>query len=367
MCYETTIKTKYIQHLKRKFLCKNTLSNNNLGEEYKKYNISGKIDLLENSGESSLNPGESSVNPDESSVNPGEILFIQSNHEKKLICKYCNKSFKRKDYLENHLKKSCKMLKEFNNIYIFNKKTFGSYIYKNHKNAGDIYIIQTDYINKDHYKIGITNNIQKRLCNYRCGNTYEPRLYYYISCQDIKLVDNILKIALAKNNVKREIFQGDVEDLKNIIIEVVKNKFNLNKVYVHEPEIKLGDLAECIYCNKYFYTKKDLFEHFNSCTDYREILNKKKIYECKYCEKSLSSYKSLWRHCKICEEKQKNEEKQKDKEEKQKLLDLVNLLNKQIEKKDKQIDELIKKAGINVGTQNIQNQINQEIKILSYN
>ena len=46
--YETTIKTKYIQHLKRKFLCKNTLSNNNLGEEYKKYNIYEKIDILEN-------------------------------------------------------------------------------------------------------------------------------------------------------------------------------------------------------------------------------------------------------------------------------------------------------------------------------
>ena len=89
--------------------------------------------------------------------------------------------------------------------------------------------------------------------------------------------------------------------------------------------------------------------------------SKKKIYECKYCEKSLSSYKSLWRHYKICEEKQKDEE------EKQKLLDLVDLLNKQIEKKDKQIDELIKKTGINVGTQNIQNQINQEIKILAYN
>ena len=167
--FETTVKTKYIQHLKRKFLCKSTLSENNLGEEYKKYNIFEKMDTLEN-------PGESSVNPCEIST-----LYPQ----------------------------------------------------------------------------------------------------------------------------------------------------NIHKIYPNE--------------------------------------SKKKIYECKYCEKSLSSYKSLWRHYKTCEEKQ-------DEEEKQKLLDLVNLLNKQIEKKDKQIekkdkqiDELIKKAGINVGTQNIQNQINQEIKILAYN
>ena len=52
--------------------------------------------------------------------------------------------------------------------------------------------------------------------------------------------------------------------------------------------------------------------------------------------------------------------------------ELVKLLNEQIEKKAKQleeqsiqINELIKKAGINIGTQNIQN-IQQNIKILAY-
>ena len=268
------------------------------------------------------------------------------------------------------------MLKEFNNIYNFNKETFGSYIYKNHKNAGDIYIVQTDFINNDHYKIGITNNIKKRLGHYRCGNTYEPRLHYYISCQDIKLIDNILRVALVKNNVKREIFQGDVEDLKNIIIEVVKKKFNLNKVYVHEPDIKLGNLAECIYCNKCFYNKKDLFEHFNICEDYKNSLAKDrgKKYKCKYCKKSYSRKDSLWRHLKTCKEKKK------DDEDRENLLNLVNMLNNQLKdqnqqlkdqrdefkqelnKRDKQIDELIKKAGVNIGTQNIQ----QNIKILAY-
>jgi hypothetical protein len=53
--------------------------------------------------------------------------------------------------------------------------------------------------------------------------------------------------------------------------------------------------------------------------------------------------------------------------------ELVKLLNEKIEKRDrqleeknKQIDELIKKAGINIGTQNIQQNINQNIKILAY-
>jgi hypothetical protein len=55
------------------------------------------------------------------------------------------------------------------------------------------------------------------------------------------------------------------------------------------------------------------------------------------------------------------------------MQELVKLLNEKIEKRDrqleeknKQIDELIKKAGINIGTQNIQQNINQNIKILAY-
>ena len=276
------------------------------------------------------------------------------------------------------------MLKEFNNIYNFDKKTFGSNIYKDYKNAGDIYIIQTDYINGDHYKIGITNNIQKRLGNYRCGNTYEPRLHYYFSCQDIKAIDNFLKIELVKNNIKREIFQGDLEDLKNKIINIIKKKFNLSKVYVHEPEIKIGDLSECSYCNKCFYNKKDLFEHFNICEEYKNSLSKEKNlkYKCDYCKKEISSYKNLWRHLKTCKEKARDEE------EKSNLLSLIEMLNgqlkekdqqlneeikkrdahideelrkrdKQIDEQNKQINELIKKTGI---TQNIQ----QNIKILAY-
>ena len=229
-----------------------------------------------------------------------ESLEILKNNKNELICKYCNKTFLRKDYLENHLKKSCKMLKEFNNIYEFSKDTFGKNIYKNFKNAGDIYIIQTDYINNDHFKIGITNNIQKRLGNYRCGNTYEPRLYYYISCQDVNKIDNIIKTQLSKYNIKREIFKGDVENLKKIIVDVVKKTFNLDKVHIHEPNIKLGDLSECRHCEKYFYNRKDLFEHLNICEEYKEYLSKKNDgkYECEYCNKEFNSRQNKWYHLK---------------------------------------------------------------------
>ena len=97
-------------------------------------------------------------------------------------------------------------------------------------------------------------------------------------------------------------------------------------------------------------------------------ISKSDIYECKYCEKQFKYNQSFYRHLKTCKKKKE------DDEEKQNLLNLVNTLNKQLEKRDKQIEEqnnqineLIKKAGINIGTQNIQQNIQQNIKILAYN
>ena len=404
--YEINIKTKYMNHLRRKNLCKSTISNSDLQNEYIKYGINDKIVSSVNYCKNTVNHCKSTVNHckipsnhcklpsnhyknidlDESSIDSSDDSFeIETDNKNNLICQYCNKTFTRKENLENHLKKSCKMLKDFNNIYEYDDKTFGKNIYKDSNNAGDIYIVQTDYINDDHYKIGITNNIKNRMGSYRCGNIYEPRLHYYISCKDIKLIDKKIKINLVKHNVKREIFKGNVDELKNKIVDVIKKEFKINKVYVHEPEIKIGDLSECTHCNKCFYTKNDLFDHFNNCEEYKQYLSKKKEgkHECEYCKKVLSSYKNLWRHLKTCSEKKK------DDEVKQSMTELVSLLNKQLQdqneqinefkkeltekdknfkkeldRKDRHIDELIKKAGINNSNNTINVQNN--IKLLSY-
>ena len=389
--YDTNHKSKMKLHLSRKTICK-PLLNDILLDDYKQDILNGKIyeEYKKNleTQESSVILGKSSVKLVKSSVNlcknidldnsSKDSFEIKTDNKNNLICQYCNKNFARKDYLENHLKKSCKMLKEFNNIYNYDEKTFGKNIYKDFENAGDIYIVQTDYINDDHYKIGITNNIRKRMGSYRCGNTYEPRLHYYISCEDIKLIDNKIKIDLVKYCVKREIFKGDVEELKDKIVDVIKKEFKLDKVYVHEPDIKIGDLSECVHCNKCFYTKNDLFDHVNSCENYKEYLSKKKDskYQCQFCEKSFSFSQSLYRHLKICKDKKKNDE------DKNNLLNLVEMLNDQLKeqreefkkalnkrdeelsKRDNQIDELIKKAGI---TNNITQNIQQNIKLLAYN
>ena len=87
-------------------------------------------------------------------------------------------------------------------------------------------------------------------------------------------------------------------------------------------------------------------------------------YECKYCFKKLSRKDSLDRHLKKCKLKESDRE---ESEEKQNLMEIVNQLNKKLDKKEKQIDELIKKTGNT--TNNItyqQNNVSNNIKLLGY-
>ena len=95
----------------------------------------------------------------------------------------------------------------------------------------------------------------------------------------------------------------------------------------------------------------------------------KRIHFCKYCEKIYSTNSNLCKHYKICKEKKKTDEASYHMEELVKLLneknDKISKYDLELDQKNKQINELIKKAGINIGTQNIQN-IQQNIKILAY-
>jgi len=114
----------------------------------------------------------------------------------------------------------------------------------------------------------------------------------------------------------------------------------------------------------------------NKTTSLQQETTKKTIkcgeYECIFCEKILSYKQSYYRHLKTCKEKKKDDEAKKS------ITELVTILNQQLQekncqindykdelkKRDNQIDELIKKAGINNSTitQNIQN----NIKVLAY-
>ena len=94
----------------------------------------------------------------------------------------------------------------------------------------------------------------------------------------------------------------------------------------------------------------------------------KRIHFCKYCEKVYSTSSNLSKHLKKCKDKIKTDQANYYMQELVKLLnekdDKISKYDKELEEKNKQINELIQKAGISNSTitQNIQN----NIKLLAY-
>lgn len=221
-----------------------------------------------------------------------------------------------------------------NNIYKFKEDILGKNKYAD-ANGGDIYIIQTDFNLQNYYKIGISTNLYKRLCDYRCGAVLEPKLHYYYPCKQIKTADKILKDKLKKYNVKREIYKTEkLEEIRNIIKNIqIEMKSDVLEV---QPEIRENEIIPCKICNLTFKNKTSLIIHNNE--NHNENIQKN-IYSgnniCKFCKKILADRKSRWKHeqkCKISNITHQNKE-------------IENLKNIILELKDeliKQKEELIK-------------------------
>ena len=158
----------------------------------------------------------------------------------------------------------------------------------------------------------------------RCGYEVNNMTKYVNHLKRKKICDPIL----SKTNLQKEYMKYDIKD-----------KLNLTQ-------------------NTTLKTTKNVLIH-------KIPQNTTKNNQCKYCDKVFSRVDSLTRHYVTCKDKKKTDEANEN------MLELVNLLNEQklefkneLEKKNNQIDELIKKAGINNSTitQNIQN----NIKLLAY-
>lgn len=142
-----------------------------------------------------------------------EIVKIGNKYK----CNHCGYLFKNLELIEIHIKRDCKYDIRYNNFYIFEDDKLGANIFENTPNAGDVYIVQTDFSNNNVFKIGITRGLKNRIKEYRTGCNYEPKLYYYFPCKDIIKADQQIKYALKEFNIKREIFQGDIELIKKNI------------------------------------------------------------------------------------------------------------------------------------------------------
>ena len=240
---------------------------------------------------------------------PNDKPNIINEKEKIIICDKCDLTFI--DYnnylIHNSLK--CRPSINCNNIYTFDKNTFGKNKYKEDK-GGDIYIIQTEFNINGFYKIGITTNLYNRISNYRCGNPLEPKLHFYYPCKNIKITDKILKDKLKKYNIKREIYKAEnINDLRIIIkdVQIISN----SELLEIEPENKESEIRPCNNCNKIFTNIHDLRKHnkiyhlleeqkyVSEANNNLDKINENKL-KCNYCTNYYSNRHSKWKHQQKC-------------------------------------------------------------------
>lgn len=202
----------------------------------------------------------------EEQLEPGELYEDESGSIK---CINCNQ-FKNDIYsIEEHIKLECCPDVNSNNLYKLDSETLGKYYFPNDKNAGEIYIIRNNLDVTDIYKIGITRNLCGRLSDYRCGNAYEPILYYYFPCKDIDVADKMLKIRVSDYTIKREIYKGSICDFKDIILDITRiiNNSPLLSI-VYKPKLKKYEITSCNNCDKIFLTTMHLDKHLEECDKY---------------------------------------------------------------------------------------------------
>ena len=171
-----------------------------------------------------------------------------------------------------------------------------------------------------------------------------------------------------KTVCKPKLNDVNIDDYKEAILneqEIILGEDSVNNTILSKKEPFVSHANEAII--------KPIVSHFEAINE--SIVSH--LFECEFCKKRYNHRQSLNKHLKTCKEKKK------DDEDRNNLMALVNMLNSQLEEQreqlkeqkeqlkeqkeqnreqQKQIKELIKKAGVNIGTQNIQ----QNIKILAY-
>ena len=281
--WETHIRTHYRNHLNRKKSCKIILEDisietlkKDFANKIKKNNNIKSDEKAMKSDEKAMKNCENTVNNCEKTVN---IINIKNSPIKEINGKYecpqCKKLFKAKRYLNDHLKRTCKMTickmnVQFDNIYTYDINTFGKKKYG--LKGGDIYIVQIDHDENNYFKIGKTINLYNRMRQYRINSITEPRLYYYYPFSSINVAYDKLKKLLYNYHIKRELYQCELNILRDNI--TLLQKEHDDDEFEYEPIIKDDSINNCKYCGKTVFCKNLLFDHWKECEYYINRNNK---------------------------------------------------------------------------------------------
>lgn len=212
--------------------------------------------------------------------NKDDNIITDNDLSKKYKCYDCSFSCDTIKKIEEHFKLSCIPYEKYRNIFDLDSNTFGKNIYKTNT-SGDLYIIQTNH-KTSLYKIGQTDNLKRRLSQFRTGNGYEPIILYYYPVKYVEEAEKIIKYILSPVNTAGEFYKINLESLRNIIKYILKRIYTDN-ILEFSPKIKYGDVNECNVCDILFKTKELYQKHMMHCNKINKHIHHSKATRCAYC------------------------------------------------------------------------------------
>ena len=103
------VKSTFLNHLKRKFVCKPKINDINIHNVYNYYFKNNNIEIAQN--DSLLTQTDSLLTQNDSFLTQNDSLLTQNDSKNKYQCEYCNRTSSRKNNLVRHYK-TCKIKKE---------------------------------------------------------------------------------------------------------------------------------------------------------------------------------------------------------------------------------------------------------------
>lgn len=291
--YEINIKTKYMNHLRRKKLCNPVISNNNLENEYLKYGIEEKIksDIL--------TPKKPKMTHRLPKMTPNDPKMTPNDPKNQ--CKYCNKFYSKKCHLTRHLKTCKEKLKDdedkenlLNLVEMLNsqldeqRKQLNKQLEEQREQIKEQNEQIKELIKKAGVNIGTQNNIQNNIQILAYGNSDISHLTDkdYVKCLKHSnfCIPHLIK-EIHFNPKKPENHNIYISNLKNNYVMI----YNGHKWMLNDREESIQNLID----DKESIIEQKLEEWIENGNKYPDIMKKfNKYLEKKENDKVINKVKS---------------------------------------------------------------------------
>jgi hypothetical protein len=273
--YTTKDKTKMKTHFNRKTVCKPLLNDINI-DVYKKDILNGKIINLKvvTQNDSKKTQKDSKRTQRDSKMTQNDSKKLKNNSKIVNICKYCEKSFSRKNNLNRHYKTCKEKIRDDkckkNMMELVDK--LNDQLYEQREQIKE----QNNQIKELIKKVGITQNIQNIQNNIK--------ILAYKNTDTSHLTDKDYIYCLNRSNmciphlIKKIHFNSQKPENHNVYISNIKNKYIMvydgNKWNLHNQDETIEELIDI----NEFVLEQKLEEWVENGKDYPEIMRKFKRY-----------------------------------------------------------------------------------------